>query len=103
MKNFGTKFSTFALVAATTLAISACGAIPECNEELDECTYGGPYTEERTVEAGKRAPAPVVVEETVVVVEEPAPMPEPVPAPAPVVDDTPVMTSAEPQFTQISK
>lgn len=99
MIKFGSKFAAFALVGATTFALSACGAIPECNQELDECTYGGPYTEERTVEANKRipAPTPVIVEETVVVVEEPTP------APAPVIDDTPVMQSAEPQFTQISK
>ncbi len=101
MMKFGSKFAAFALVGATTLALSACGGIPPCNDELDECTYGGPYTEERTVQADKRmpAPTPVIVEETVVVVEEPAPAP----APTPVVDDTPVMQSAEPQFTQISK
>lgn len=99
MMKFKSKFAAFALVGATTLALSACGGIPPCNDELDECTFGGPYTEERTVEAGKRmpAPAPAIVEETVVIIEEPAP------APAPVVDDTPVMQSAEPQFTQISK
>lgn len=101
MKNFVNKFSAFALMTVATIAVSACGGIPPCNDELDECTYGGPYTEERTVQAGTRAPAPVIVEETVVVVEEPAPMPEP--EPEPVIDDTPVMQSAEPQFTQISK
>lgn len=100
MTNFGTKFSAFALMTAATVAVSACGGIPTCNDELDECSRGGAYTEERTAQAGRVKayvqPAPVV-EETVVVVEEPAP------APAPVVDDTPVMQSAEPQFTQISK
>ncbi len=100
MTKLGTKFSAFALIAMTTLALSACGSIPPCNDELDECSRGGAYTEERTVEAGKRMPAPapepeVVIVEKEVIVE--------VPAPAPVVDDTPVMQSAEPQFTQISK
>lgn len=91
------------LVLGATVTLSACGTIPDCRDELDECTYGGPYTEERTVQAGKRvavaapAPAPVI-----------APAPAPVaaaviaPAPAP-IRDVQVMRSAEPQFKQISK
>ncbi|HPD83612.1 MAG TPA: hypothetical protein PLK85_07340, partial [Alphaproteobacteria bacterium] len=63
---------------------------------------GSAYTEERTVQANNKkayvqpAPAP-----------EPAPEPvvqaPPPPAPEPVIDDTPIMQSAEPQFTTISK
>lgn len=93
------------LVLSATVTLSACGAIPACNDELDECTYGGPYTEERTVETGKR----MVVPEPV-----PAPAPTPAPAPAPVVAPAPapapepirdveVMRSAEPQFRQVTK
>lgn len=96
------KLMALGLIAGVTITLSACGGIPTCNDELDECTYGGPYTEERTIEAGKRMPEPA-----------PAPMPEPAPAPvaqpapaptpAPVVNDAPIMKSAEPQFKQISK
>lgn len=100
----GSKFSALALAAFAVVALSACGgwSLPTCNEELDECNRGGAYTEERTVQAGKKrayvqpAPAPAPM-------PAPEPIPEPVPAPAPVVDDTPVMQSAEPQFTTISK
>lgn len=89
------------IVLGTTVTLSACGAIPECRQELDECTYGGPYTEERTVQAGTRvaAPAPVIA-------PAPAPAPAPVAAPAPApepIRDIEVIRSAEPQFKQISK
>lgn len=90
------------VLVGSTATLSACGGIPPCNQELNECNRGGAYTEERTVQANKRVvmaePAPVIIEEKVVV--EPAP--EPAPAPI-VIDDTPVMRSAEPQFDQISK
>lgn len=94
------------LVAGSTLGLSACGALPKCNDELDNCSRGGAYSEERTVETGRyktvlnKAPAPAPAPVAVA----PAPAPTPAPAPAPVViDDTPVMRSAEPEFKQISK
>jgi hypothetical protein len=103
MIKFGSKIAAFALISTATIALSACGSLPTCNDELDKCDRNGAYTEERTVEAGRKAPAP-------------APMPEPTPAPAPVavpapapepmpepVMDKEVMQSAEPQFTHISK
>jgi hypothetical protein len=95
------------LITGTTALLSACGGLPSCNQELDECNRGGPYTEERTARAHHRV---VVKQEPVIIpapeaepmpVPEPEPMPEP--TPEPVIDDTPVMRSAEPQFTQISK
>ncbi len=95
------KYLTLLLVAGTTMGLSACGGIPTCNDELDECTQGGPYTEERTVQANRYKtvmpkPAPVAK-------PAPAPAPAPVaPPPAPVVD-TQIMRSAEPEFRQISK
>lgn len=99
---FGSKIAAFALVSSSVLALSACNGLPTCNDELDECNRGSAYTEERTVQANKKkayvqpAPAP-----------EPAPEPvvqaPPPPAPEPVIDDTPIMQSAEPQFTTISK
>lgn len=101
-KNLKTKIAGFALLLGSTAALSACGGIPTCNEELNKCNRGGAYTEERTSEAGRYKgfvqPA----------VEEPAPVvqaaPEPAPEPAPVVvNDAPIMQSAEPKFTTISK
>lgn len=92
------------LVAGSALSLSACNGIPKCNDLLDECDRGGPYTEERTIGTTKRTvakPAPVAVEPTpapVVVAPKPAPVYEP----APVVD-TQIMRSAEPEFKQISK
>ena len=104
----GSKFSALALSAVAAVTLSACGgwSLPTCSDELDECNRGGAYTEERTVEAGRKRsyvqpvpePAPMPAPQPA-----PAPAPEPAPAPAPVVDDTPVMQSAEPQFTTISK
>lgn len=98
------KLFGLALLLGTTLSLTACGGLPTCNQELDECDRGGPYTEERTVQATpKRAPAPAPV----VTIPEPTPVmvKEEViePAPAPVVVDTQIMRSAEPEFTQISK
>lgn len=102
MTKFGSKISAFALIGVSATLLSACGgfSLPTCNDELDECDRGGAYTEERTVQANKKkafvqpapapAPAPVAV------------APAPAPAPAP-VQDTQVMRSAEPQFTQITK
>ena len=96
------KLLGLGVLLATTATLSACNGIPECTDYLDECNMGGAYTEERTAQAEKKviipAPEPVVV-------VEPAPAPVVVapPPPAPVVDDTPVMMSAEPQFTTISK
>ncbi len=53
------KLLTTALVLGSTVAIAACSTgITPCNGELDECTYGGPYTEERTI--GTSGAAPVV-------------------------------------------
>lgn len=92
MKNKIIAVSALSLV----LALSACGGIPECQDKLDECNMGGAYTEERTAQVKGRdiyvQTKPPVVEEKVEVMVEPAP-----------IDDTPVMQSAEPQFTQISK
>lgn len=94
------KILGLTVLLGSVATLSACGTLPDCKQELDECNRGGAYTEERTVKATPRvAPAPVVVQETVIVVEEPAPEP----APAPVIVDVPVIQSAEPQFTQISK
>ncbi len=100
------KLLGLALLLGATASLSACGGIPTCNDELDECTYGGAYTEERTVEAGKRRPAPPPAPEPVVM-----PAPEPMPEPAPVyvepapepIRDVEIMRSAEPEFKQISK
>ena len=95
-------FRTYSAVTVALL-VSACGMeIPQCVDTLDNCARGGPYTEERTAQSGTRfmvkEPEPIL--EPVII-----PEPEPVvvtPEPAPVVD-TQVMTSAEPQFKQISK
>jgi len=95
------KLTGILLLSGSVLSLSACGAIPTCYDELDECGRDTAYTEERTVKAN-RMPAPAPAPEPVAVVTKPAPAPAPAPAPV-VVDDTPVMRSAEPQFTQISK
>jgi len=102
MIKLGSKIAAFALISTATIALSACGNLPTCNDELDNCDRNGAYSEERTVQANRRMPEPAVVvvvepEPAVVVVVEPAPVPEPV------IDDAPVMKSAEPQFTHISK
>jgi len=97
------KLFGLALLLGTTATLSACGGIPECRQELDECTYGGPYTEERTVQAGKRMPAPAP-EPVVMPAPTPAPAPVAAPAPAPEpIRDIEVMRSAEPEFKQITK
>ena len=100
------KILVLLLVTGSALSLSACGGIPSCNDELDECNRGGAYTEERTSQAGRYktvlnkqpepAPAPPP--------PPPAPVaaPPPPPPPAPVVD-TQIMRSAEPEFRQISK
>lgn len=98
------KLFGLTLLLGVTTTLAACGGIPKCNDELDKCTYGGPYTEERTIEAGKRKPAPPPAPEPVVM---PAPVPEPAPAyvapePEP-IRDVEIMRSAEPEFRQISK
>ncbi len=63
------------LIAAAPLSLSACESM-----EFDDDTYAVPYTLERTARHEQEAaPAPVVVEETVVVIEE-EPAPEPVKA-----------------------
>lgn len=96
------KILGFGVLLASVTTLSACGGLPTCNDELDECDRGGAYTEERTAQASKR----VMVEPAPMPAPTPAPVVEPVPAPAPapvVIDDTPVMTTAEPQFNQISK
>jgi len=101
------------LLAAATL--SACSTPISCSEDLDNCNRGGPYTEERTATAPEKvmvepapAPAPAPAAQPVpqpapapVVVKEPAPAPAP--APEPVIDDSAMMTSAEEQFSTISK
>jgi hypothetical protein len=99
------KLLGLGVLVAATASLSACGGLAQCKDELDECDRGGAYTEERTAQAERKvmaapAPAPAVV--------APAPAPAPVvvspaPAPAPVINDAPVMRSAEPQFTTISK
>ena len=103
MTKFGSKIAAFALISTATIALSACGSLQTCNDELDQCNRSGPYTEERTAKSSPKAyvqPAPVPEP-----MPEPAPEPvaEPEPAPEPVIDDTPIMTKAEPQFKQISK
>ncbi|MEM7618271.1 MAG: hypothetical protein AAF244_02690 [Pseudomonadota bacterium] len=99
------KLLGLGVLAAATISLSACGGLADCKDELDECGHGGAYTEERTAQADKKmvppAPEPVVAAPAPAPV--PAPAPAPAPAPEPVIDDTPVMTSAEPQFTTISK
>lgn len=92
------------LVTGSALSLSACGGIPKCNDELNECGRDTAYTEERTVKGDmyrtvlnkQPEPAPVIVEERKVVVET-------TPPPPPPVVDTKIMTTAEPQFKQISK
>lgn len=94
------------LLSGTAVSLSACSmSLPKCYDELNECGRDTAFTEERTAKAGKKpAPKMEMPEPAPMPVAEPAPMPEPEPAPAPVViDDTPVMQSAEPQFTQVSK
>ena len=117
------------LVAGSAISLSACGTVPQCNDQLDECTYGGPYTEERTIQTRNRdvaaapaapapapapvvtAPAPVVTAPAPVVttpaiaaptIQHAAPAPVVVTTPAPVYDGH-IMRSAEPAFRQISK
>lgn len=96
------------LVAGSTLSLSACGGIPTCHDELNECNRGGAYTEERTSQAGryktvlnKKQPAPQPAPAPAPVRVEPAPAPAP--APEPVIIDTQIMRDAEPEFKQISK
>ena len=91
------------VLLGTTASLSACGSLPACHDELDECNRGSAYTEERTATGPVKvaAPAPAPAPEPM-----PAPVakpaPAPAPAPAPIVD-TQVIRSAEPQFTTISK
>ena len=97
------KFYSTLLTLGAVSALAACGGIPDCDDNLDECNRGGAFTEERTAQADKKA---VIVAPAPVVAPAPAPVvvaPPPAPMPAPVIDDTPVMTTAEPQFQQISK
>jgi len=101
------KILSLILVAGSAASLTACGGVPECVGELDECNRGGAYTEERTVPLGtsrvvERAPAPEPVRVVEPAPVKVAPKPAPAPAPAPVVD-TQVMTSAEPEFRQITK
>ncbi len=102
------------LVAGSAISLSACGTVPQCNDQLDECTYGGPYTEERTIQTRDRrvaaAPAPAPAPAPVAAAPAPAPVAAPtIQAPAPVytapapVYDGAIMRSAEPEFRQISK
>jgi len=93
------KLLGLGVLALATASLSACGGLPECQDYLDECNQGGAYTEERTAQADKKVVVPAAPEP---VIAAPAPVAVQ-PAPAPVVNDTPVMTSAEPQFTTISK
>ncbi len=101
------KLLSLALVAGCAATISACGAIPSCNDELDECTYGGAYTEERTVQTRAQRAAMVAPEPAPVVVQAPAPapvvQPKVVVAPTPAPMPAPVMQPREPKFTQITK
>lgn len=101
------KKSTGLLILAATISLSACSwTLPECYDELNECGRDSAFTEERTVKANRNRvpppmpePAPMPEPEPVAVVEPPPPPPPP----EPVIVDTQVMTSAEPEFTQISK
>ncbi len=93
------------LTIGVSSLLVACGSLPTCHDELDNCNRDAAYTEERTVRTHtKRAavePAPVVMKAT------PAPAPKAVvPTPAPVkapIVNAPIMQSAEPQFKHISK
>ncbi|MEM9470030.1 MAG: hypothetical protein AAF988_07685 [Pseudomonadota bacterium] len=86
--------SITALTCLAVLSLSACGTIPACDNELDNCNRGGAFSEERTVLATPK------------VIAEPAPTPveavAPAPAPAP-AEEKIMMQSAEPQFNQIAK
>lgn len=93
------KLTGILLLSGSVLSLSACGGIPTCYDELDECGRDTAYTEERTVKAN-RTPAPAPAPEPVVIIETPAPAPAPAPV---VIDDTPVMRSAEPMVEHISK
>lgn len=106
------KLLGLATILGATAALGACSSGYDCNDELDNCSRGGAYTEERTATAPEKvmapapAPAPVAAPApqpapAPVVVKQPEPAPAP--APEPVIDDTPMMTSAEEQFTTISK
>ena len=103
MIKLGSKIAAFALISTATIALSACGSLPTCNDELDNCDRNGAYSEERTVQANRRAPAPAPMPEPAPAPEPVAVAPAPAPVPEPVIDDTPVMKSAEPQFTHVSK
>lgn len=96
------KIFLLSAVCVAVVSLGACGSIPACHDELDECDRGGAYTEERTVGIKPRVvmvePEPMPEPEPVVV--EPEPMPEPEPAP---IQDVQIMRSAEPQFKQIAK
>jgi len=98
------------LLPIVLFSLSACGAfsIPQCVDELDNCSRGGAYTEERTARGVQR----VQIVQTPIMPEI-VPMPEPVAQP--VVEPVPeavyeapsierrIMRSAEPQFKQITK
>lgn len=98
------KKSNGLLILAATISLSACSwELPTCNDELNECGRDSAYTEERTVKANRNRVPPPMPEPVVM----PEPEPEPVaviePEPEPVIVDTQIMTTAEPEFTQISK
>jgi hypothetical protein len=96
------KLLGLSLVLAATTSLSACGGIPTCYDELNECGRDTAYTEERTIKANRYktvAPAP----EPVVVSPPPAPAPVVVAPPPPPPVDTQVMRSAEPMVQTISK
>ena len=105
------KLLTLTMAVGISAFASACNSVPECMDELDNCNRNAAYTEERTAPVHTVAqPAPEttpvvaeqepLVEETVTVEVKPEPAPAPTPEP---VEQKPVMTSAEPQFKQISK
>jgi len=101
------KILGYTILLGSTAILSACNGIPDCRGELDECTYGGPYTEERTVKAGRRTDPPEPAPDIVVIPEPAAPAavaspPAPEPAPEP-IQDVEIMRSAEQEFKQITK
>ncbi len=96
------KILGLAVLMASVTSLTACGGLPTCNDELDNCNRDAAYTEERTAKARQKivvaTPVPVIEEVEAPVIEKPEPAPVPV-----VIDDAPVMQSAEPMVQHISK
>lgn len=107
MKDFSMikKILGLSILVAATASLSACGTLPQCNDELDNCNRDAAYTEERTARAKPKMEVVVEAPKAAPVAEKIEAQPAPVkaePKPAPVADAH-VMQSAEPQFTHVSK